>query len=209
MQKRCLGSKGNPALELAVLHTLLIDKGISVTDLFLFGNDLESVGRWYRQLVGESLGKEKNLRGTIVHTGMTPTFSVGSTDLHSVGQLYLGGPFDKIHTFVTVKKKKYRITIPDFKEYDALVSHLQKKELHTVMSAIEEGVFAAFKKEKRAHVILNLEDTGEYSIGALLSLFIHEIIFMGHLLHINPFDQPNVESYKVETRRVLAKNRRS
>lgn len=207
MQVRCLSSsRSNPAVRLAVMHVLLMKKRYNVTDLFVFGNDLESVGRWYRQLVGESLGKEKDLAGKKVYTGMTPTFSVGSTDLHSVGQLYLGGPFDKIHTFVTVAKSP-KLLIPLYPAYDAIVHHLQGKPLHAVMRAIEQGVFAAFRKQKRAHVILSLDDRDAHSIGALLSLFVHQIIFMGHLQNISPFDQPNVDSYKEETRRILAKQR--
>jgi len=62
-------------------------EGINIFDLFLFSTDLESVGLWNRQLVAESLGKEFNLEGDRVNVGLTPTVSIGSTDLHSMAQL--------------------------------------------------------------------------------------------------------------------------
>ncbi|MFK5284205.1 hypothetical protein ACI3PL_31965, partial [Lacticaseibacillus paracasei] len=61
-------------------------------DTFVFNPELESLGKWYRQLLGESIGKEVAGAGDTGRVGIVPTVSVGSTDLHSVGQLYLGGP---------------------------------------------------------------------------------------------------------------------
>jgi glucose-6-phosphate isomerase len=70
----------------------------------ILSNDLESLGKWYRQLMGESLGKEFDLKGRQIFIGITPTYCIGSTDLHSMGQQYLGGPFDTFTTFVSIKK---------------------------------------------------------------------------------------------------------
>ncbi len=83
------------AISAAVLY-LQNKSGRNIHDSFFFHPELESVGKWYRQLTGESVGKEKDLNGKEIHAGITPTVSLGSTDLHSLAQLFLGGPTDKI-----------------------------------------------------------------------------------------------------------------
>lgn len=107
MKSRCLDINllNNPAVISATLIYLHHKKGKNIHDLFLVGNDLESVGKWYRQLMGESIGKEFNKDKKRVLEGITPTVSLISVDLHSMAQIYLGGPYDKFTTFVDVKKK--------------------------------------------------------------------------------------------------------
>ncbi|MDZ4221383.1 MAG: hypothetical protein U1C18_00750, partial [Patescibacteria group bacterium] len=99
--RRCLSDdvEHNPALQSAAAIHHAIKKGASMHNLFVFDADLERIGKWYRQLVGESLGKEFNAHGRAVHAGITPLVTVGSTDLHSMFQLLLGGPVDKFTTF--------------------------------------------------------------------------------------------------------------
>ncbi len=94
MRTMCLSSdisENIAALSAAIIY-LHNKNGKNINDTFFFLPQLESIGKWYRQLTGESLGKELDLQGKKVHAGITPTVSIGSTDLHSVGQLYLGGP---------------------------------------------------------------------------------------------------------------------
>ncbi len=196
----------NPAALSAALICLQYHKGKNIHNLFLFGSDLESVGKWYRQLMGESLGKEYNRKGEQVFEGITPTFSIGSTDLHSVAQLYLGGPFDKFTTFVTVENSRSKIDIPNLPEYSQLVDNIQGKPLSEIMDAIEKGVKIAYRKRKRPFIEVILPDKSESSIGQLLQFKMMEMMYLGALLEVNPFDQPNVESYKSETRKILANN---
>ena len=73
----------------------------TIHNSFFFAPELESLGKWYRQLMGESIGKEKDLEGKIVHAGITPIVSIGSTDLHSMAQLYFGGPDDKFTNIIS------------------------------------------------------------------------------------------------------------
>ncbi len=101
----------NAALSAAILY-LHYQKNITIHDTFLFSKDLENVGKWYRQLMGESIGKEFDRRGRQVFVGITPTVSVGSADLHSVVQLYLGGPYDKFTSFISVQRSKSDIAVP-------------------------------------------------------------------------------------------------
>ncbi|MCW4019956.1 MAG: hypothetical protein NWF14_01820 [Candidatus Bathyarchaeota archaeon] len=194
----------NPATIYAAIKYLHYTKGKNIFDLFLFSNDLEAVGKWNRQLTAESLGKEFNKKGKRVNVGITPTVSIGSTDLHSMAQLYLGGPYDKFTTFVSVEKENSNLFVPSLEGYSKLVSGIQGRSLKTLMDAILEGTKRAFRNNKRPFVEVTLPDKSERSIGQFLQFKMMETICMGYLLDVNPFDQPNVESYKKETRRILS-----
>ncbi len=179
-------------------------KGIKIHDFFVFSVALESVGKWYRQLMGESIGKEYTITGKQTHIGITPTVSVGSTDLHSVGQLYLGGPFDKYTTFVTVESNKHAVMVPSLPEYETLVPHIQATLLSAIMRAIFEGTAQAYKDGKRPFMQVQLAEKNAYWLGQLLQSSMIQMMYLGALLEVNPFDQPQVELYKTQTRKILA-----
>jgi len=208
MKNKCLDTNllENPAVVSATLIYLHHKKGKNIHDLFLFSTDLESVGKWYRQLMGESIGKEFNKEKERVFEGITPTVSIGSVDLHSMAQIYLGGPYDKFTTFVNVKQNNSDVAVPNISEYSKLVDVIQGKKLEEVMDAILKGVQTAFKKRERPFMEIILPDKSEYSIGQLLQFKMMEMMYLGFLLDVNPFDQPNVEDYKVETRKILESN---
>jgi glucose-6-phosphate isomerase len=205
MRDRCLLPSliENPAAHSAGLMYLHHKKGITIHDLFLFSTDLESLGKWYRQLMGESIGKEFDKNQKQVFEGITPTVSIGSTDLHSMAQLYLGGPYDKFTTFVRVKQNRNQMFIPDEPAYNTLVEGIQRTDMQVIMDAILDGVQIAFTKGHRPFTEIVLPDKSAYSIGQLLQFKMMEMMYLGFLLGVNPFDQPNVEAYKVETRALL------
>jgi len=205
MRDYCLSSDmmNNPAAVSAgsiYIHSL---KGISIHDVFLFSTDLESFGKWYRQLMGESIGKEYNCENKQVFTGITPTVSIGSVDLHSMAQMYLGGPYDKFTTFIRVGNNNSEIYIPNYPEYEALVKGIQGKQLKDVMNAILIGTEKAYEKGKRPFLEINLPEKSAYSIGQLLQFKMLEMMYLGFLMNVNPFNQPNVEEYKIGTRDIL------
>jgi len=200
--------QSNPAAIGAAVQYQHYKSGKNITDLFLFSNDLESVGKWHRQLMAESLGKEFNKTGERVNIGITPTVSIGSTDLHSMAQLYLGGPHDKFTTFVRVENSTSHINVPRLEGYSELVSEIQEKSLKDIMDAILEGTKSAFRKDGRPFVEITLPDRSENSIGQFLQFKMIETIYLAYLLDVNPFDQPNVESYKSETRKILARKKK-
>lgn len=196
--------ENNPAALSAVIKYLHYKQNnININDLFVFSVQLDAVGRWYRQLMAESLGKEFDMNGDKVDIGITPTVSVGSTDLHSVGQLYLGGPHDKFITFISVKEHKEPLCVPRMPEFKNLVANIQGKTLPCIMDAILKGVKEAYKKNKRPFCSIALPTLSPYSIGQLLQCYMIEMFYLGYLLNINPFDQPHVELYKEETRKLL------
>jgi len=193
----------NLAASSAAIQHALYKRNIAIHDTFIFSVDGESLGKWYRQLVGESLGKEFNVKGERAPVGITPTVSLGSTDLHSVGQLYLGGPVRHFTTFVTFKKLISEVQVPVFKNFEHLVANIQGKSLPWIMQAIEQGVKAAYLKNNRPFASLVIPEKSAFCVGQFLQLKMFEIVYLGYLLGVNPFDQPNVESYKQETRKIL------
>ncbi len=205
MRAACLrDAHDNPALIRAAILALARRDGRSIADHFLCKSDLESVGKWYRQLMGESVGKEWDAaHANRVWMGLTPTVSIGSTDLHSMAQLYFGGPNDKIFTIITTDAWRMRTAVPQMDVYDALVPHIQGKPLSAIMDAIAHGLMSVLEQQRRPFCRIRLHDTSEASIGALLQLHMIEMMLLARLLDVNPFDQPNVEAYKVETRKAL------
>jgi glucose-6-phosphate isomerase len=187
----------NPAALSALALYHHYQQGCTIHDTFLFSVELEGIGRWYRQLLGESIGKKSDV-------GITPTVSIGSTDLHSVGQLYLGGPRDKFTTFITVEHTQSNLHVPMYTEYETLVPNIQGISLATIMHAIILGTQRAYQIKKLPFVTWQLSRIDAATIGYLLQCTMIEILYLGFLFNINPFDQPHVESYKQETRKILS-----
>jgi len=195
----------NPAARGAIALYLHNKRGKTIHDTFVFAPELESLGKWYRQLLGESVGKEKDKDGNIVHAGLTPSVSVGSTDLHSVGQLYLGGPKDKVTTFVWAKNPPAYERAVSGAWTDGIVSDVSGKGAVDIMTAIREGVQIAYEKHELPFMDATLNEISPEEIGAFLQFKMCEVMYLGYLLNVHTFNQPNVESYKEETRTILRK----
>lgn len=201
MRGLCLG-EASPAARSAAVLAYHLQQGKTINDNFFFHPELESVGKWYRQLMGESIGKAESLDGREVHAGITPTVSLGSTDLHSVGQLYLGGPKDKLTTFVHAATKS-TLAVPSNRVFPELVSVINGKTAADITQAILEGVKVAYQKASLPYMEVGLDAVDEHSIGAYLQFKMLEMMYLGQLLNVNSFDQPSVEAYKVETKAIL------
>ncbi|MBI4136656.1 hypothetical protein HY469_01185 [Candidatus Roizmanbacteria bacterium] len=190
----------NPAAISAIILYLQAQKGHVVNDNFFFNAELESFGKWYRQLMGESIGKNG--------TGILPTVSIGSTDLHSMVQLYLGGPRNIYTTFYWTARNTYRTepepVVPDSPVFTGLVSDIQQKNASTVLSIILQGTQRAYRKNNLPFTDLYLDDISEFSLGKLMQFKMIEMMYLGQLWGINTFNQANVEDYKDETRRILS-----
>lgn len=198
----CLAADTNPAATSAALLAYFRTQGKTINDNFFFHPELESLGKWYRQLMGESIGKAASLSGEEVHTGITPTVSLGSTDLHSVGQLYLGGPRDKFTTFVYTEQTA-DIAAPTGRILPELIPAITGKSAKTILEAILSGTKIAYQKAELPFMEVVLPRIDEQAIGAFLQFKMIEMMYLGHLLNVNPFDQPSVEAYKVETKKIL------
>ncbi len=190
MRNKCLNSN-NPAFVSASLVYLSNKK---ILDNWYFSNDLESLGKWYRQLMAESIGKNKK--------GITPIISIGSTDLHSMFQLNLDGPKDKFTCFLSLKKFNSDFIVSNFTE-NKLVEKINNKSLSKIMNAILNGVKITYMKNKLPYVEIILDKKDEYNIGKYMMFKMIEIVYLASLFNVNAFDQPRVEEYKEETRKLL------
>ncbi|MCA9308008.1 hypothetical protein KC980_00700 [candidate division WWE3 bacterium] len=195
--------ESNPATVSAALLFEHYGQGKVINDNFFFHPELESLGKWYRQLMGESIGKEFDMQGNQINTGITPTVSIGSTDLHSMGQLYLGGPKNKFFTLIGGAHKHTKVDLPTYMPLDTKVVPLENKTTQNIMDAIYGGLAATFKKQQIPFMEIILEDIAEENLGRFMQFKMLEMMYLGCLFNVNTFDQPNVESYKNETKRLL------
>ena len=195
----------NIASKSASLLFALYGKGYIMHDSFFFDSQLEAVGTWYRQLMGESIGKAVEQNDHIVRIGITPTVSIGSTDLHSVGQLYLAGPHNRVTTFISSRyKSKSSCFVPKNTVFSSLSPMISGKTYSEIMEAILKGTQQAYQKQNLPFMAIELPEISAYYIGQLLQWKMLEIVYLGALFRINPFNQPQVELYKEETRKILA-----
>ena len=155
--------------------------------------ELEKFLFWCQQLIAESLGK-KNL-------GFLPVISNAPKDHHSLLQLYLDGPKDKLfNIFSFDPKSSEKININYSKD---LKSFLNQKKLSKVKIAQKNSLIKSFNKKGIPFREFKIKKINEEVLGELFSLFIIETIVVGKLLNINPFDQPAVEEIKLNTKKIL------
>lgn len=203
MRDACLEPDSwNPAARSATVLAYHCGEGKTINDNFFFHPELESTGKWYRQLMGESIGKAESLEGKPLNTGITPTVSLGSTDLHSVGQLYLGGPKDKLTTFVYARSTT-DLDIPGDRVFPELNPTIAGSSARQILDAILEGVKVAYRQADLPYMEVTMERVDAAAMGAYLQFKMLEMMYLGVLLNVNSFTQPNVESYKTETKRIL------
>ena len=204
-REECLSDEvlENPAIFSATLLYHHYQKGITIQNNFYFASELEQLGKWCRQLTGESLGKECDVDGQEIHAGITPIVSIGSTDLHSMAQLYFGGPRDKFTTFVSVRDKGKDVCIPEAPILEGLISGLAGRSLGSITNATHRGVETTYKKLELPFMSIAMPDISPYVLGQYLQYKMMETMYLAKLLHVNAFDQPSVKGYKQETRQLL------
>lgn len=178
--------------------------GAVAFDLFLFHPELESFGKWYRQLFAESLGKATTTEGAPASNRMIPTVSLGSTDLHSVEQMNLANPGLSGRVLVRAHEPHWG---HGFMATDSVFAPLVPGMLNRapceILDAIYEGVKETYNTRGVSYGEIKLVNLDAESLGAILQLEMCVVMHLASLLHINAFDQPNVEEYKRATRRIL------
>jgi len=192
-------SLANPAIVTATtLHTHW-ERGVGIADVFFFNPELESLGKWWRQLMGESLGKT-DPDGGVTHA-LVPTVSIGSTDLHSMGQLYLALSHDRFTFFVAAAPGEEGDV-----DHGELLQEplLAGKGAEELMMAIYQGTQGAYAEVGLPFFSLLLEDVSVQSLGEWMMWSMMSTIYLARLMGVNAFDQPAVEAYKVRTRQALS-----
>ncbi|MCX6641104.1 MAG: glucose-6-phosphate isomerase [bacterium] len=191
----------NPAYRFGLSMCLLRDqKSVGTVIMMPYCNRLLGMADWFRQLWAESLGKKVNLKGEEVYWGQTPEKALGATDQHSMVQLYMEGPFDKVICFMEVQDHGVDIVIPrsypDIPELNFWGGHTLAELINVEKKATEEALRQAGKPSLTA--IFPRVDA--YSVGQFLMTLEIATVFVGSFVGIDPLDQPGVELGKVLTR---------
>lgn len=178
----------NEAARYAVIRNLLYRKGTRIEVLSTFHPELASFCEWWKQLAGESEGKEGK--------GLYPASTVMTTDLHSLGQYLQQGPRDILETFLVASRPRVELAIPaDNADLDGL-NYLAGKGLSSVNRSAFEGTRDAHAAGGLPVLTVEAPSITPDSLGSLFMFFEIAIAVSGRLLGINPFDQPGVEEYK-------------
>lgn len=175
------------------LTNLLKEKKINNLIFLNYIPELEKFLFWCQQLIAESLGKNGN--------GFLPVISSVPKDHHSLLQLYLDGPRDKLYYIFSSNNKKIKkaLTRKIFKK-----SFLNNLDLNDLKIAQKNALITTLKKIDIPYREFKISSFDEKTLGELFSYFILETIFIGKLSRLNPFDQPAVEQVKVITKKLLS-----
>lgn len=189
----------NPAAQSALFQVLLYQKGKPISVFMPYSTRLAAVADWYVQLWAESLGKAEDRQGKVVHVGPTPVKAVGATDQHSQIQLYNEGPNDKIVTFIQVLQPQQDATIDNSLPEASELTYLAGKSFHQLLTAEFEATRASLTRNQRPNLTLAVPEITPYYFAQLLYFFEVQTGLAGHLLGIDPFNQPGVELAKTYT----------
>lgn len=185
----------NILLQTATALFTLRQKNITQTVFMPYSSKLKNLSFWFVQLWAESLGKKLNHQGKVVNTGFTPIPAYGATDQHSQVQLFMEGPFDKCLILIEVQKRQHDFSLKNNLPCDSL-NKLQKFSLNQLMEAEFKGTVKALDEAKRPYIHLSIEKLNESNLGGLI-LFLESLTaLVGHMLEIDPFNQPGVEAGK-------------
>ena len=189
--------KYNDCYKYAVARNLLYKSGKTIEILANYEPKLHYMTEWWKQLYGESEGKD--LKG-IFPAGVDLT-----TDLHSMGQYIQDGRRDLIETVLKIKEDSSDITIQlDDQNLDGL-NYLAGKTLGYVNSKAMEGTILAHVTGNVPNFLIEIDKLDEENIGELIYFFEKAVAMSGNLLGVNPFNQPGVEEYKKNMFRLLEK----
>lgn len=178
----------NLAYQYAAARYLFCKQGKQVEVLSSFYDNFYYVMEWWKQLFGESEGKEGK--------GLFPASLTLSTDLHSMGQWMQEGVRNVFETFLTVEKSKHSIKIPREKEDLDKFNFVAGKDLDFVNKKAFAATAAAHFEGGVPNMTISLPQANEFYLGQLYYFFEKAVAVSGYLLGVNPFDQPGVEAYK-------------
>lgn len=196
-QKKYSNLENNDCYDYAVARNIFYKKKKKIELLVNYEPKLHYISEWWKQLFGESEGKDGK--------GIFPASVDNSTDLHSMGQYIQEGERILFETVIDIKKP-YRDLQIDCKEDspDAL-GYLNGKMLNEINHKAMEGTIIAHTNGKVPNIVLEVEKIDEFNLGELLYFFEKACGISGYILGVNPFNQPGVEAYKKEMFRLLDK----
>ena len=187
----------NDCYKYAAIRNILYRKGRTTEILVGYEPSSQMFSEWWKQLYGESEGKDGR--------GIYPSSVIFSTDLHSLGQYIQDGVRNLFETVLNIETVNSTFTIPyDEANIDGL-NFLAGKDMDEVNKTAMQGTLLAHVDGGVPNVVLSLKDKKEHSMGYLIYFFELACAISGYLLGVNPFDQPGVEAYKKNMFALLGK----
>ncbi|PKP39468.1 MAG: glucose-6-phosphate isomerase [Bacteroidetes bacterium HGW-Bacteroidetes-15] len=187
----------NPACQYAAARNALYNKGYKVEIMVNYTPKLHFLAEWWKQLYGESEGKENK--------GIFPTSVDFTTDLHSLGQYIQEGERFLFETVISVQKSKHNLAIPDDSENLDELNYIAGKKLSDVNRMAQLGTTLAHLDGRVPNMEIQIPEISEYWLGYLIYFFEKACAISGYTLDVNPFDQPGVEAYKKNMFALLGK----
>ncbi|MCH4984985.1 glucose-6-phosphate isomerase [Macrococcoides goetzii] len=189
--------KENIAYQYAVIRNVLYNKGYTIEMLINYEPSLQYFNEWWKQLFGESEGKD--------FKGIYPSSANFSTDLHSLGQYVQEGRRDIFETVVKVQNPRADITIEaDENDLDGL-NFLAGKTLDFVNTKAFEGTILAHSDGGVPNLVVEVPQLDAFTFGYMVYFFELSVAMSGYILGVNPFNQPGVEAYKQNMFALLGK----
>ena len=178
----------NPALQYALIRNILLRKGKNIEIMANYEPSLHYIGEWWKQLYGESEGKDQK--------GIFPAAVDLTTDLHSMGQFIQDGSRNLFETVINVENAGCELLIEKEDEDLDGLNYLAGRTVDYVNKCAMNGTVLAHTDGDVPNIIINLDKKDEYSLGQLFYIFEFACGVSGYLLGVNPFNQPGVEAYK-------------
>ncbi len=196
-ERMALISDGGAAAEYAALRNVLLENGRDIEILANFEPQFGQFNEWWKQLFGESEGKEGK--------GIFPASVIDSTDLHSMGQYIQEGRRALFETFVEMKQDFMGVVVPKFGEDVDGLQYLEGKELDYINKTANAATREAHLAGDVPVLEIVMPEIDERSLGALIYFFEMSCALSGFTLGVNPFNQPGVEAYKTRMFELLGK----
>jgi glucose-6-phosphate isomerase len=187
----------NLAYQYAAVRNVLYNKGKTIEMLINYEPGLQYFAEWWKQLFGESEGKDQK--------GIYPSSANFSTDLHSLGQYVQEGRRDLFETVVRVEKPRHELTIEAAESDLDGLNYLAGETVDFVNNKAFEGTLLAHTDGGVPNLVVTIPQMDAYTFGYLAYFFEKACAMSGYLMGVNPFDQPGVEAYKVNMFALLGK----
>ena len=187
----------NACYKYSALRNILYNKGKSVEMLISYENSFAMMAEWFKQLYGESEGKDGK--------GLYPSSAVFSTDLHSLGQFVQDGSRVMFETVIQFAEPQKEFFLKDEATNVDGLNFLSNQNMSVVNRKAFEGTVIAHTEGGVPNIVLELPRLDEFELGYIIYFFEKACAISGYMLGVNPFDQPGVESYKKNMFALLGK----
>ena len=199
MRELCINEEyaNNDAVKYAAVRNILLRKGKSIEILVNYEPALQFVSEWWKQLFGESEGKDNK--------GLYPASVNFTADLHSMGQFIQDGSRNLFETVLNIESSREEIILEaEETDLDGL-NYLAGQSVDFVNKNAMKGTLLAHTDGNVPNLMINIPEQNEYYLGQLFYFFEFACGVSGYMLGVNPFDQPGVESYKKNMFALLGK----